>query len=642
MCGLAGVCVAPGSVGGEHLERVATAMADHLVDRGPDGRGRWADGDAGVAIAHTRLAVLDLSPAGDQPMLSADGRWVVALNGEIYNHRQLARRLERTGVRFRGHSDTEVLVEAVAQWGVDTTLDRIDGMFALALWDRSERRISLARDRLGEKPLCWTTLPGGGIAFGSTVDAVSAHPDVDVRISRQALTAYLRHKSVPDPASIIDGVHKLPPAHLLTWRSGEAPLLARYWTPPRSGHGAAGSSGVRTDAKLVAETTALLTEAVADRLVADVGVGVFLSGGVDSTTVAAVAAGASDERVRTFTIAFDDADLDESGRARAVADHLGTDHHELTATEGATLAMVERLGRAYDEPFGDSSALPTLLLAQLARNEVTVALTGDGGDEVFGGYNRYLALPAVWDRARRVPGPARRPIARGVGRLPPRLWDRLGSLPAMGARVSQLGVKVSKVAMVTEATDADDAYRRVVSHWQDPAALVLGDTDDPREPLVGWEDSLVDAMIDRDLASYLPHDVLTKVDRATMAFGLESRAPLLARPVIEAVVPLPLRHKLRDGRGKWLLRSVLAPMVPSALWDSPKQGFGPPLDTWMRGELADWAEAHVFGPASRSHLDQRVLGRVWEEHSSGRRNHGYALWDVAAFGAWAAERNITG
>ena len=326
MCGLAGVCVAPGAAAGEHLERVATAMADLLVERGPDGRGRWADGEAGVALAHTRLAILDLSPAGDQPMLSADGRWVVVLNGEIYNHRQLARRLEGTGVRFRGHSDTEVLVEAVARWGVDTTLDRIDGMFAVALWDRSERRLSLARDRLGEKPLSWASLPGGGIAFGSTVDAVSAHPDVDVRISRQALTAYLRHKAVPDPASIIDGVHKLPPAHLLTWRSGKAPQLARYWTPPRSGHGAAGSSGVRTDAKLVAETTALLTEAVADRLVADVGVGVFLSGGVDSTTVAAVAAGASDERVRTFTIAFDDADLDESGRARAVADHLGTDH----------------------------------------------------------------------------------------------------------------------------------------------------------------------------------------------------------------------------------------------------------------------------------------------------------------------------
>jgi asparagine synthase (glutamine-hydrolysing) len=642
MCGIAGACVRPGSLAGERLGLIATTMADHLVQRGPDGRGRWVDGDAGVALAHTRLAILDLSPAGDQPMLSADGRWVVALNGEIYNHRQLARGLEGLGVRFRGHSDTEVLVEAVARWGVDATLDRIDGMFALALWDRSERQLSLARDRLGEKPLCWVELPGGGLAFGSTVDAVTAHPDVDIRIDRHALTAYLRHKAVPDPASIVEGVHKLPPAHLLTWRGGEPPRLCRYWTPPRSGRGAGVSPDVRSDAQLISDTTGLLNEAVADRLVADVGVGVFLSGGVDSTTVAAVAAAASDERVRTFTIAFDDVDLDESKRARAVADHLGTDHHELTATEGATLAMVERLGQAYDEPFGDSSALPTLLLAQLARSEVTVALTGDGGDEVFGGYNRYMALPAVWDRARRVPGRIRRPLARGVGRVPPRMWDRVGSLPAMGARVSQLGVKASKVAMVAEAVDADDAYRRVVSHWQDPSGLVLGDTEDPKEPLDGWEDSLVDAMIDRDLATYLPHDVLTKVDRATMSFGLESRAPLLARPVIEAVVPLPLRNKLRDGRGKWLLRSVLAPLVPSALWESPKQGFGPPLDTWMRGDLADWAEAHVFGPASRSHLDQRVLRRVWDEHQTGRRNHGYALWDVAAFGAWAEARNVSG
>ncbi len=641
MCGIAGVCVAPGSMAGDRLQHVATVMADHLVDRGPDGRKRWVDGDAGVALAHTRLAILDLSEAGDQPMVSADRRWVVALNGEVYNHRQLARRLESAGVRFRGHSDTEVLVEAVAHWGLTMALERIDGMFALAVWDRSERRLSLARDRLGEKPLCWAELPGGGLVFGSTVDAVTAHPDVDVRISRQALTAYLRHKAVPDPASIIEGVYKLPPAHLLSWRSGESPQITRYWTPPRSGHGTDGPADDRSDAQLVADTTGLLKQAVADRLVADVGVGVFLSGGVDSTTVAAVAAAAADERVRTFTIAFEDADLDESARARAVADHLGTEHHELTATEGATLAMVERLGRAYDEPFGDSSALPTLLLARLARNEVTVALTGDGGDEVFGGYNRYLALPAVWERARRVPGPIRRPLARGAGRVPPKLWDRLGSLPTVGTRVSQLGVKASKVALVAEAIDADDAYRRVVSHWQDPASLVLGSPNDERDPLVGWEDSLVDAMIDRDLATYLPHDVLTKVDRATMAFGLESRAPLLARPVIEAVIPLPLRHKLRAGQGKWLLRSVLAPMVPTELWDSPKQGFGPPLDTWMRGELADWAEAHVFGRASRSHLDQRVLRRVWEEHQTGRRNHGYALWDVAAFGAWAAERNVT-
>ena len=271
------------------MQHVATAMADHLVDRGPDGRGRWVDGDAGVALAHTRLAILDLSEAGDQPMLSADGRWVVALNGEIYNHRQLARRLESAGVRFRGHSDTEVLVEAIARWGMEVALERIDGMFALAVWDRNERRLSLARDRLGEKPLCWAELPGGGLAFGSTVDAVTAHPDVDVRISRQALTAYLRHKAVPDPASIVEGVHKLPPAHLLSWRSGESPRIIRYWTPPRSGHGTDGPADDRSDAQLVAETTGLLKQAVADRLVADVGVGVFLSGGVDRSGAMTVA-----------------------------------------------------------------------------------------------------------------------------------------------------------------------------------------------------------------------------------------------------------------------------------------------------------------------------------------------------------------
>ncbi len=644
MCGIAGMVVAHGSEHPERLGGLVDAMTGPLVNRGPDGSGRWVDAASGVALAHTRLAIIDLSPAGDQPMVSADGRWVVCANAEVYNHRELGRRLAGEGTQFRGHSDIEVLVEAVAHWGVATALERIDGMFGLALWDRRERQLTLARDRLGEKPLCWAELPKGGLIFGSTVDAVLTHPDITATIDRDALAGFLRHKDVPDPATIVRGVHKLEPAHLLRFGHGSTPVVSRYWALGPAGVAIeSGAPPVSND-----EMTRLLADSVEQRLVADVPVGVFLSGGVDSTTVAALATRVSATPVRTFTIAFGDADLDESHRAAAVAAHLGTDHRVLMASEEQALGLVDRLATAYDEPFGDSSALPTMLLAQLARQEVTVALTGDGGDELFGGYNRYTTLPALWGRASRVPGGIRHPVARLIDGVPPAVWDRLGAHRPMRGRVSQLAVKAAKVGLVAGSNDTSDAYQRVVSHWQDPASLVLGVDDyGPETPLGQGRDwsapgAFAEAMIDRDLVTYLPHDVLTKVDRATMAFGLESRAPLLARPVVEAAVALPIEQKIRDGRGKWMLRQVLGELVPPALWESPKQGFGPPLDAWVRGALADWCADHIFGATSRSMLDQEVLRRAWDDHRRGRRNHGYALWDVAAFGAWATARDITG
>lgn len=644
MCGLAGVVTAPGSEHPERLSALVKEMTGPLTARGPDGNGRWVDGEAGVALGHTRLAIIELSSAGDQPMVSADGRWVVCANAEVYNHRELGRRLASSGTQFRGHSDIEVLIEAVARWGVDAALERIDGMFGLALWDRRERQLTLARDRLGEKPLCWAELPQGGLVFGSTVDGVLTHPDITATVDRDALAGFLRHKAVPDPATIVRGVHKLEPGHVLRFAHGSAPDISRYWA--LSPAGVAIEPGAPPASK--ATMTQLLANSVEQRLVADVPVGVFLSGGVDSTTVTALAARVSPTPVQTFTVAFGDADLDESHRASAVARHLGTDHRVLMASEEQALGLVDRLATAYDEPFGDSSALPTMLLAQLARQEVTVALTGDGGDELFGGYNRYTTLPPLWDRASRVPGALRRPVARMIDGVPPAAWDRLGASRPVRGRVSQLAVKAAKVALVAGAHDPSDAYQRVVSHWQDPAALVVGVDHGVADAPLGvgrdWSapGAFAEAMIDRDLVTYLPHDVLTKVDRATMAFGLESRAPLLARPVVEAAVALPIDQKIRDGRGKWLLRQVLGELVPPGLWESPKQGFGPPLDAWVRGALAEWCADHIFGPASRSLLDQDVLRRTWDDHQRGRRNHGYALWDVAAFGAWAAARNITG
>ncbi len=644
MCGIAGVVVEPGSRGHDDLRSVVATMGEPLVPRGPDGAGQWVDEEAGAALSHTRLAVIDLSSAGEQPMVSADRRWVVSANAEIYNHRDLARRLTAEGVRFRGHCDVEVLVEAVARWGLDTTLERIDGMFAIALWDRLERQLSLVRDRLGEKPLCWAELPRGGLAFGSTLDAVIAHPQVSPSLDAQALASFLRYSAVPAPASIYKNVMKLEPATVLQFRHQETPNLRRYWTAPRSGAAIDAEPPMASDTASTIST--LLQASVADRLVADVPIGVFLSGGVDSTVIAALASQVSDTPVRTFTIAFGEPDLDESERAAAVAQHLGTDHKVLEASEGQTVDMVDDLSLVYDEPFGDPSALPTMLLASLARNDVTVALTGDGGDELFGGYTRYTAIPQLWRRARVVPAPIRRAAMAGLGHVPPGLWDRLGATRLARTRVSQLGVKVGKIIEVAGADTADDAYHRVISHWQDPTSLLDGASPEAFVPLVGPlegpDGRFAEAMMDRDLGSYLPDDILTKVDRATMAVGLESRAPYLARPVVEHALRLPLEQKLHQGKGKWVLRQVLGELVPPNLWESPKQGFGPPLDDWMRGALADWAEAHVFGVASRSMLDQTALRRTWDEHQSGRRNHGYALWDVAAFGAWADRRKVSG
>lgn len=644
MCGIAGVVVAPESHRHEELLSVAAAMSEPLVPRGPDGSGQWVDEEAGAALAHTRLAVIDLSSTGEQPMVSADRRWVLSANAEIYNHRDLARRLTAEGVRFRGHCDVEVLGEAVSRWGLDTTLDRIDGMFAFALWDRLERELSLVRDRLGEKPLCWTELPKGGLAFGSTLDALTAHPQVSPSVNAQALASFLRYSAVPAPGSIYENVMKLEPATVLQFRHNEAPRLRTYWTAPRSGVPVTPKSPMGTDT--VSRVATLLEASVADRLVADVPVGVFLSGGVDSTTIAAMASRVSQSPVRTFTIAFGDPDLDESKRAAAVAHHLGTDHKVLEASEGQTLDMVDDLSATYDEPFGDPSALPTMLLARLASEDVTVALTGDGGDELFGGYTRYAAVPQLWNKARVVPAPIRRAAMAGLGQVSPNLWDRLGATRIARSRVSQLGVKVGKIVEVAGAATADDAYHRVVSHWQDPASLVSGASPEPLcpldGPLEGPEGRFAEAMMDRDLVSYLPNDILTKVDRATMAVGLESRAPFLARAVVEHAVGLPLAKKLYQGKGKWILRQVLGNLVPPRMWESPKQGFGPPIDDWLRGALAEWAEAHVFGAASRSKLNQGELQSRWDEHQKGHRNHGYLLWDVAAFGAWADRRSVRG
>ncbi len=637
MCGFVAVLDPRARRPADEAARLVRRLADTMAARGPDDAGVWVDEAAGVALGHRRLAVLDLSPAGAQPMVSADGRWVIAYNGEIYGHRGLARRLRGAGVPLRGHSDTEVLVEAIARWGLGPTLDRVDGMFAFALWDRRDRRLTLARDRMGEKPCYVGTLGSGEVVAASTLDALRAHPGFDRPVDRDALALYFRHKYVPAPHTIHTGVAKLEPGCTLTVTAdGAVGAPQRYWS--FFDVVARGVTFDGTPAEAVDELDRRLGASVRDRLVADVPVGAFLSGGIDSSAVVAAACRESPVPVRTFTIGSPDAGFDESADARAVARHLGCEHTELVVTDAQARAAVEDLAGVWDEPFGDSSQLPTLLVARLARAEVTVALSGDGGDELFLGYNRYQWVPAIWARLGRVPVPLRRVAARLGGRVRPVWWDRAGRLVSARRRPRQLGLKATKVLGVADATSAEEVFRRVVSHWTEPAALVPGAREpatvhtDPRRwpPTVG----LAEHMAAVDTVTYLPDDILTKVDRATMSVGLEGRIPLLSRDVVEFAAGLPVPLRLRDGRTKWPLRRLLARSVPPELFDRPKAGFGVPIDRWLTGPLADWAAGHLHGPAVAEFLDPAVVGATWRSFRSGRSELAYRLWDVVMFSAW--------
>lgn len=618
-------------------------MTSTMVERGPDGSGCWVDEACGVALGHRRLSILDLSEAGSQPMVSADGRWVITFNGEIYDHRELAARLDAAGVVRRGHSDTEILLEAIARFGLERTLEWCDGMFAFGLWDRRERVLTLVRDRMGEKPLVFGRIAHGVVGFASTIDALRAHPAFRLPVDRDALALYFRFKYVPEPHTIFSGLRKLPPGCSVSITSdGEIGPVRRWWSYLDLVSKGPTSTSDPTEA--VDELDRLLRRSVERRLHADVPVGAFLSGGIDSSTVVAVAQQVSDRPVRTFTIGSPSSDFDESSDARKVAEHLGTDHTELVVTEQDALDVIPRLGHMYDEPFGDSSQVPTAIVAGLARRDVTVALSGDAGDELFAGYNRYLWVPTIWDRVGRVPRSLRRAGATVGRRVPPRWWDAGARILPPSRRPRQLGLKVGKVMGVLDAPDPETVFHRLVSHWQRPDALVPGAT----EPIVAHTDptvwpattGIVDHMAAIDAVTYLPDDILTKVDRATMAVSLEGRIPLLDRSILEFAAGLPVEVKIRDGRSKWPLRQVLARYVPTNLIERPKAGFGVPIEDWITGPLRPWAEEHLFSEATRSVLDVSLVQRAWSDHRAGRSNEAYALWDVIMFSVWCESRGI--
>jgi len=651
MCGITGALDLSASQREDDLRAVVDAMRDTLTHRGPDADGTWLDAPAGIALGHRRLSIVDLTSAGAQPMESASGRFVLTYNGELYNAPDLAADLAAAGHRFRGHSDTEVLVEAIAAWGLERTLARANGMYAFAVWDRTDRTLHLVRDRLGEKPLYYGWF-GSTLLFGSELKALRAHPAFDAEIDRGALTSYLRFNCVPSPQSIFEQVRKLPPASVLTIATGDArPQTATpraYWSAVDAFAPEQARTGV-TDADATDELEALLLDAVRIRMRSDVPLGAFLSGGVDSATVVALMHAQGDQTVRTFTIGSTSRAHNEADRAALIANRLGSRHTELIVTGDDALATVDRLPVVYDEPFSDSSQIPTLLVSELARRDVTVSLSGDGGDELFGGYNRYFWGRAIWRRIGHLPPAMRRIGARALTTVSPARWDRefrrFGPLLPPRLRQRTPGDRLHKLAEVLAVRNPEDLYLGLVSAWKSPNALVLGGAEYPTaiRDRAQWAllPDFAQQMMFLDLITYLPDDILAKVDRASMGVGLEARVPLLDHRVVEFAATLPLHLKIRKNEGKWLLRQVLYRYVPPALIDRPKMGFGVPIDAWLRGPLRAWAEDLLS--ADRLHregfLAPAPIREKWVEHLGGARNWQYYLWNVLQFQAWLAHHN---
>lgn len=638
MCGIAGLLDA-GAIGASaQMTRSAQAMADAIAYRGPDDHGVWCNADAGVALSHRRLSIVDLSPAGHQPMISANGRFIVAYNGEVYNHQTLRRELESRGVQFRGHSDTEVMLEAFANYGIEATVKRLIGMFTIAVWDQSERTLTLVRDRLGIKPVYWAKF-GGLFLFGSELKALRAHPGWAPRIDRRATASFMRHNYVPAPYSIYEGVFKLEAGSILTLPWGGEPKITKFWDARSVASAGMADPIEGSDAEMTDRLEALLTDAVQRRMIADVPLGAFLSGGVDSSTVVALMQKANLGRVRTFTIGFDTPGFDEAPYAAAVARHLDTQHTELKVTSRDALDVIPRLADMYDEPFADSSQIPTYLVSAMTRQHVTVALSGDGGDELFAGYNRYQLASRLWGGLSLMPSALRHTLAGVIRAVSPERWSSL--LSGLPARIqpAQVGDKLHKLAGVLDMPDRSAVYRRLVSHW-DPQTAAPGADEykgllwDPTvaEQIPGFREQ----MQFLDLVTYLPDDILTKVDRASMAVALEARVPLLDHRLVEFAWRLPSTAKVRHGTSKWLLRQVLYRHVPKELIERPKMGFGIPLGEWLRGPLRDWAETLLDEKRLREAglVDAALVRKFWEEHLSGHRNWQYHLWDVLMLESW--------
>ena len=652
MCGIAGFW-SP-SLAASARREVVRGMTLRLAHRGPDADGHWVPADTPVALGHRRLAILDLSPTGAQPMWSANGRYVVSFNGEIYNFRALRDRLRAAGATFRGTSDTEVLLAGFETWGIATTLREATGMFALAVWDVRDQELFLARDRIGEKPLYYGVC-GDSLVFASELKAIREHPHFRGEIDPGAVALLMRYGYVPAPYSIYRGIGKVAPGTLLRFRprDGLEPSITTYWSALAIGRAGSARPTTKSDEELIEELDTLLRRAVADQMIADVPLGAFLSGGIDSTTVVAMMQAQGKGPVRTFSIGFFDPKFEEARHARAVAAHLRTIHTEHYLSAEESMRVIDLLPTMYDEPYADWSQIPTYLVSSLARDAVTVAITGDGGDELFGGYDRYVGLDKIWRRLRLVPRSTRLELAKHIDvidRLDARrrnsgAWARDDG--GATRRAHRLAVKARKIARLLRCEWREDLYRELLSSWTDVTRLVPH-VDAPPTALTDVSNLMPAAtfaqqMMHLDLMFYLPDDVLVKVDRASMAVSLETRTPFLDHRVVEFAAGLPLRAKLRNRQSKWILRQLLDRYVPRKFVERPKMGFGVPLHDWLRGPLREWAEARLEPTRVARHevFDPAEVRHAWEDHVRGYSNNTSTLWAVLMFDAWASEAERT-
>jgi len=646
MCGIAGF-VGKNWPEKEQIETTLTRMIQRLNHRGPDHRQTWIDDDSGVAFAHSRLAILDLSAAGNQPMHSHSGRFVMTYNGEIYNHRELRLQLRQAGYahNWAGRSDTETLLAAIETWGVRSALQRSMGMFAFALWDRSSRSLTLARDRLGEKPLYYGRQRGDQpFLFASELKALAEYPGFSTDIDRNALAQFLRYNYIPAPLTIFRGIAKLKPGTFLTLgEPSTEPVLESYWSAIDVAKRGIAQPLELPEEKIVDQLELKLERAIGQQMIADVPLGAFLSGGVDSSTVVALMQKLASRPVKTFTIGLPEKSYDEAEHARAVAAHLGTDHTELYVTPEQVRQVIPSLPQIYDEPFADSSQIPTYLVSALAGEHVKVALSGDGGDEVFGGYNRYLYTDRLWDSISAFPKPVRAAAAALLKTISPSAWTSFGKvthrlLPRL-AQVDRLGDKVHKGASLMTSDSLHELYCRMTSQWRHPDSLVIGVTDQSDGAINADETggiSGIERMMVLDLTEYLPDDILVKVDRAAMAVSLETRAPFLDSELIEFAWRLPFRYRLRGNTTKWILRQLLYRHVPKQLVDRPKMGFGIPIGAWLRGPLRQWAEELLDDRRLRHEgfFRPEPIRQMWRAHLNGTVDAEHRLWIVLMFQQW--------